>query len=72
MARTLFDKVWDAHVVRQVPVHGADMRKEPVGFGRFLKDLVVERARIPAHDDIAYVPQDGLCSRPRHISLAWP
>ena len=45
-----------AQVVSDVPFHVADMGKEPVDFGRFLKELVVERARVPAHDDITDVP----------------
>ncbi len=50
----------DAEVVANVPDHVADIRKEPVTFGRILKDLGIERARVPAHDDITDIPENRL------------
>lgn len=55
-----------AAIMLDMPVQGADMRKEPVEIGRFLEDLRIQCAGVPAHDDIADIPENGSGTRARH------
>src|SRR5262249_49863225 len=56
----------DAAVGRRMPGHGADLTLEAVTLGGIGEDLRIEGARVPAHDDVADVPDDD--GRPAHRS----
>ena len=60
------DQSVDAAIMLDMPIQGADMRKEPVEIGRFLEDLRIQCAGVPAHDDVADIPENGSGRRARH------